>query len=410
MIDPASTRSPAATAPEFRIALTGDVILGRGIDQILPHPSPDILYESFAKSALLYISLAEKRNGALPRPVPYSYVWGDLIEDLSIRSPDLCIINLETAITRSGAPAVLKGIHYRMNSANLPMLQAAGIDCCVLANNHVLDWGREGLLETLDVLRAGMVKVAGAGLDDESAEAPAILPVSGKGRVLVYGLACSSSGVPTNWAAGPDHLGVRLLDVRHDSEINRITRQVAQDRQQGDIVAASIHWGPDWGYEVEDTDRAFAHRLIDEAQVDIVHGHSSHHPKGIEFYRDRVILHGCGDLINDYEGIAGKETYRPDLVLLCLLPIASDGTCCGLEMLPYRIARFRLERTADHDTRWLEQRMDQVCAPFGCRVVPDTGPGGTASLRVLASRNDSADHSAAAHARNSSLSGKTAWQ
>lgn len=142
MIDPASTQIPVANAPVTRFTLTGDVMLGRGIDQILPHPSPAILHEPFAKSALLYVSLAEKRNGAVPRPVPYSYVWGDAIEDLAIRGPDLRIINLETAITKAWTPAPLKGIHYRMNPANLPVLQAAGIDCCVLANNHVLDWGR----------------------------------------------------------------------------------------------------------------------------------------------------------------------------------------------------------------------------------------------------------------------------
>src|SRR5438093_1976553 len=115
------------------ILLTGDVMLGRGIDQILQQPSPPKLYESFCKSALDYVALAEAKSGAIPRSVPCDYVWGDAIEIL--RSADASVINLETALTCCGEPAQ-KGIHYRCHPANLPCLTAAGIDCCVLANNH----------------------------------------------------------------------------------------------------------------------------------------------------------------------------------------------------------------------------------------------------------------------------------
>lgn len=368
--------------PVFKIALTGDVMLGRGIDQILLHPSPEILYEAYAKSALLYVSLAEKRNGAVQKPVSYDYVWGDMVADLAIHGPDVRIINLETAVTRSNTPSAIKGIHYRMNPANMEVLDAAGIDCCIVANNHVLDWGKDGLLETLDVLEAGNIKAAGAGRNDKEAEAPAILSVAGKGRVLLYAFACSSSGVPMNWAATDSRSGVRLLDIHDNSEVDRIAKQIRQDRQPGDIVIVSIHWGANWGYEVEDTDRDFAHRLINEAQVDVIHGHSSHHPKGIELCHGRPILYGCGDLINDYEGIGGEEIYRPDLVLLYLLSIAADGSCRSLEMLPYRLAHFRLNKASDQESKWLGDRMDRECALFGCRIVRETGADRSAMLRV----------------------------
>lgn len=383
MIDSA----PSSTG-DFRIALTGDVMLGRGIDQILPHPSPPILYEGYAKSALLYVSLAEERNGAVPQPVPYSYVWGDALPDLAARAPDLRIINLETAVTRSWKYCPTKGIHYRMNPDNLPVLRAARIDCCILANNHVLDWGREGLLETLDALAAVNVKVAGAGRNAAEADAPAILPVAGKGRVLVYAFASHSSGVALDWAATADRPGVRLLDVHNNTAIGDIARQIARERQQGDIVIASIHSGPNWGYEVAGADRDFAHRLVDEARVDIVHGHSSHHPKGIERYHDRLILYGCGDLLNDYEGIAGEESYRPDLVLLYLASVASGGTCRDLEMLAYRIARLSLNRATDREFQWLEERMDRVCTAFKCGVALNSGADGSSSLRLVYSLDD----------------------
>jgi poly-gamma-glutamate capsule biosynthesis protein CapA/YwtB (metallophosphatase superfamily) len=71
----------------------------------------------------------------------------------------------------------------------------------------------------------------------------------------------------------------------------------------------SIHWGPNWGYEVPQAQQDFAYTLIDHHGVNIIHGHSSHHVKGIEIHRSRPIFYGCGDLLTDYEGIEGYEFF-----------------------------------------------------------------------------------------------------
>src|SRR5262249_61818635 len=77
-------------------------------------------------------------------------------------------------------------------------------------------------------------------------------------------------------------------------------------RQPGDVVVASIHWGSNWGYDVTDDQVRFAHRLIDGG-VDVIHGHSSHHPRPIEVYRGRLVLYGCGDAIHDSRGHSGYQ-------------------------------------------------------------------------------------------------------
>ena len=132
--------------------LAGDVMTGRGIDQVLPHPADPRLYDAFAKSANDYVMLAERENGPIQRPVSFEYDWGAALNELERRQPDARIINLETAITQSTAPES-KGINYKMSPSNVGVILAAGIDCCVLANNHLLDWGRAGLLETLHLRR-----------------------------------------------------------------------------------------------------------------------------------------------------------------------------------------------------------------------------------------------------------------
>jgi poly-gamma-glutamate capsule biosynthesis protein CapA/YwtB (metallophosphatase superfamily) len=201
--------------------LCGDVMLGRGIDQILPHPGEPRLYESAVSRATAYIELAERANGPIRRPVDFGYVWGDALEALRRVQPDLRIINLETSITKIREPAP-KGINYKMNPANAACLTAAGIDCCVLANNHVLDWGYAGLLETLDTLERAGIPSAGAGRDAAQAEAPAVLEVPGKGRVLVFAFGSVTSGVPREWAAGAKRPGVNLLADLSDRTIAHI--------------------------------------------------------------------------------------------------------------------------------------------------------------------------------------------
>src|SRR5687768_12386434 len=123
------------TTPDTTLFLCGDVMLGRGIDQILPHPGDPQLYESHVKSAATYVELAERTKGPIPKPVDFRYVWGDALAELQRAQPDARIINLETSITRSTDPAP-KGINYKMSPDNTPCLTAADIDCCVLANNH----------------------------------------------------------------------------------------------------------------------------------------------------------------------------------------------------------------------------------------------------------------------------------
>jgi poly-gamma-glutamate synthesis protein (capsule biosynthesis protein) len=351
--------------------LCGDVMLGRGIDQILPHPSPPILYESYVHSALDYVALAESANGPLPRSVPFSYVWGDALAELASSKPHLRIINLETAVTRSGRPEP-KGINYRMNPANLPCLLAAGVDCCVLANNHVLDWGRKGLAETLAALRHAGIKTAGAGGSLAEAEAPAVFELPGEGRVLVYAFACTSSGVPSEWAARPDRPGVRLIEQVAESVADELVGSIKRERRHGDIVVVSIHWGGNWGYRISAREHAFARRLVESGQVDVIHGHSSHHFKAVEVFRGKPIIYGCGDFLNDYEGIGGYETYRSDLVLMYLVTLSlSDRKLSEFRMVPFQIRNFRLNRAERADVEWMQRTLNKQCEHGRIELAPD---------------------------------------
>ena len=318
---------------------------GRGIDQVLPYPSDPRLYEEYADSALEYVALAERAHGLIRKPVDFSYIWGDALKEFERFVPDIRMMNLETSITTSGEYEP-KGINYRMHPANTPSLTAAGIDCCVVANNHVLDWGVPGLLETLANLRSAGIKTAGAGVNAAEALEPSIDSV-GTARLLVFAAATMDSGVPRHWAAGESQPGVVLLPGLSVNETRQFAAGVLAARRPGDVVVISVHCGGNWGYQIPPEHREFAHSMIDAGAADVIHGHSSHHPKAIEIYHGRLILYGCGDFLNDYEGISGHEEYRSHLVLMYFVTVEpATGELRQLVMVPLETRRFRLRRAS----------------------------------------------------------------
>lgn len=349
--------------------IAGDVMMGRGIDQVLPHPGDPRLHEPYLKDARSYVEIAEAANGPIQKPATCEYIWGDALTVLEKIAPDLRLINLETSITTSRDYWPDKGIHYKMHPENAACLNAFKIGYASLANNHVLDWGYAGLRDTLATLKNLRIQFAGAGEDLNSAAMPAILDLAEKGRVIVFSFGLASSGIPQSWAAREKRPGVNLLDDLSDSSVAEIKAQVDSIKKSRDITVASIHWGGNWGYMVPREHIEFAHRLIDSAGIDLVHGHSSHHPMPLEIYHGKPILYGSGDFFNDYEGIHGYEPYRSDLVSMYLAEIdAASGKLVRMRLIPLQIRRFRLKLASKRDALWLQETLNREGKRFGARL------------------------------------------
>ncbi|GBE66842.1 putative polyglutamine synthesis accessory protein [Mycobacterium sp. MFM001] len=354
------------TPGELTLFLCGDVMTGRGVDQILRHAGDPTLREPAVTDARNYVRLAERANGPIPAPVDDAWPWGDALAVLDDVAPDVRILNLETAVTADGDFAQDKAVHYRMHPDNLGCLTAVRPDVCALANNHVLDFGPTGLADTLRALTAAGIAPVGAGLNAHDAKEPAVLGLTDNTRIVIAAAAMTSSGVPRDWAATASRPGVVVADLSERGAVELADGVVALKRP-GDIGVVSLHWGSNWGYGVEADQVRFAHRLID-AGVDVVHGHSSHHPRPVEVYRGKLILYGCGDTVDDYEGIGGYEPYRDELRLLYFATIdRGSGVLTALRLVPMRARRMRLELASPDDAEWLRRTLEDASQRFGTR-------------------------------------------
>jgi poly-gamma-glutamate synthesis protein (capsule biosynthesis protein) len=191
--------------------------------------------------------------------------------------------------------------------------------------------------------------------------------------LLFFSFGSATSGVPQDWKATTISPGVNLLEDLSEATAVRVANQMLAYQQPGDLTVASIHWGSNWGYEISRDQIVFAHRLIEEG-VAIVHGHSSHHVKAIEVFKDRLVLYGCGDFVTDYEGITGHETLRGDLVLMFLVDVdPRTGQLISARLVPMRMRRFRLEHASEADAEWVCRLLNDLGAQFrtGVRLEKD---------------------------------------
>lgn len=354
------------------LALCGDIMTGRGVDQAFATSCDPVLYERSVRDARRYLELAEHENGSIPAPISPGYPWGDARSHLDQNAADLFVGNLETSITTHSEPWEGKGIHYRMHPENTECLKQLGLDCASLANNHVLDWGRDGLEETLSSLNKAGIQFAGAGRRLKSA-AEAAKYHREDTRLLVFGIGTTDSGIPQTWEATASRSGVHLLPDYNRDTIGALIKRVQSRSTTDDLVICSIHWGGNWGWNVPDLHEQLAHRLIEEANVDLIHGHSSHHPKPLDVHDGKLILYGCGDLMNDYKGISGHESYRGDLSVLYRAEVDPEsGVLQELRLHVFQIHRMRLRTASTDDTRWLMNTLNRHGEPFDSNLTHRT--------------------------------------
>ena len=324
----------------MQIALTGDVMLGRLVDQ--------------------YVI----RN----QSIGPDKIWSDVLP-LMLKA-DRRLINLECVISGQGREwqPDSKAFHFRAHPRAIDFLRAAKIDCVTLANNHVLDYGTDALIECLALLDQAGIKRTGAGASLMESLTPAILDLP-QGRLGVVSLTDNEP----EWEAREKKPGIHYIAYDAKGLVepyrSRLAQVLNQVRGQADLVMVSAHVGPNWG-PPSAAMRALAYQIIDLG-ADLYWGHSNHTPQGIELYRGKAIFYSTGDFIDDY---AVDPAERNDLSFLWLLEL-ERGRIARIFLHPVCIEDLYVRLAKDNEIVFLERTMQAKCAPFGTAVGFQDGMG-----------------------------------
>jgi poly-gamma-glutamate synthesis protein (capsule biosynthesis protein) len=306
------------------------------------------------------------------REHPPAHPWGDVAPILW--GADAFLVNLECAITSRVVRwhnGHYKPFHFRADpDGAVNTLRAGRVDLASLANNHIVDFGFDGLLDTIAALDAAHIAHAGAGRDLGAARSPAIVSIKGF-RVAVVAFA----DYPEAWSATADTPGLAFTRVAiDDASFAPVAEALGAARAVSDVVVFSIHWGPNMQERPTGEFRHFAHRVIDSGAT-IFWGHSAHVVQGIEFRGKGVILYDTGDFVDDY---AVDRALRNDLGALFLLRVR-PGAVNSVELVPTQIANMQVTVAHNEERAWFLRRLDGLSRELGSEVIVD--PAGV--VRVL---------------------------
>ncbi|MBI4050516.1 MAG: CapA family protein [Candidatus Doudnabacteria bacterium] len=309
----------------MKLLLAGDVMLGRLVNEVLKYQ-------------------------------PANYPWSDTLP--IFQSADFRVVNLECVISDKGRPwsAYPKAFHFRSDAKNIEVLKTARIDAVTLANNHILDFEYEAMLECLEILERENIAYAGAGRDLEEAAKPAICQI----KNLKIGVIAFTDNEP-EWEATRDRPGTFYVPIElQDERAKALLAKVKEAKRQVDILIVAAHWGPNWGYRPPKEQIPFAHALIDSG-ADVIFGHSGHVFRGIEIYRNRPTIYCAGDFIDDY---AIDEIERNDESFIFLLEF-EDKVCKRLQLFPTIISDFQAQLAPRPRAVRIAQKMQELCEEFG---------------------------------------------
>jgi poly-gamma-glutamate capsule biosynthesis protein CapA/YwtB (metallophosphatase superfamily) len=366
----------------MQILFAGDVMLGRLVNKVLANAQ-------------------------------FTYVWGDTID--IIKRADFSLINLECPVSSKGKEwnKTFKVFHFRANLDAIQVLNSASIDYVSLANNHILDYDIEALLDTLDILDKNNISHSGAGRNLKEAMKPAIIEKklklkpsnnhdsyynvhneevnnNGSKNTIRIGLISLTDNEP-EWEAKYDQAGINYIPTALDPDIYyyRLQNYIENAKKQSDLVIVSSHVGPHFRETPSMKYVNFAHKIIDLG-ADIYWGHSNHMPQGIELYKhndnNKIILYDCGDFIDDY---AIDSNYRNDLSFIFLLhflmdknhKLSNNNSNNGnillqnsmIELIPTKISNFMVNTIPvdDNDADLIIKRMAKRCSSLGTKYFID---------------------------------------
>ncbi|MNK68548.1 Capsule biosynthesis protein CapA [compost metagenome] len=248
---------------------------------------------------------------------PFKYV-----KDL-FQKDDLTVLNLETPVTTRGIGAKNKQFVFKAHPDALKAMKNAGVDAVNVANNHTLDQGVQGLLDTLEHLKANKISFAGAGNNSNEAYAPVYIERKGI-KIALFGF---SRVLPElSWNAKADRPGIAGV---YNDDVKLAVKSIQDARKKADLIIVVAHWGKERVTVPDSNQTSLAHSFID-AGADLVVGGHPHVLQGVEQYKGKWIAYSTGNFVFT------KATTRPKTWDTAVFQArCTTGGKCDLRMIPY---------------------------------------------------------------------------
>ena len=262
-----------------------------------------------------------------------------------LRSADVSMLNLECPITERGA-RIPKPFNFRMRPSFTPVLAKAGVTLVNIANNHIFDYGPQGLFDTISYLDSAHVLHVGAGRDAREAYRPVVINVRGIriGFLGFYGGGEAPGATDRSPGVARREIG-RIVDAV----------RALRNRDSAAVVIVSLHWGTEKAVMPDEGQQAFAHQVID-AGADAVIGHHPHVLQGIERYKSGVIVYSLGNFLF---GGNSRSSYSTGLFEMTI-----SGASRMYRFIPVGVSGWRLSRLAGADSADVMERVKERSSQF----------------------------------------------
>jgi poly-gamma-glutamate synthesis protein (capsule biosynthesis protein) len=264
------------------------------------------------------------------------------------RTDDISVVNHECPITTRGTK-IPKPYNFRMRPDYAGVLPETGIDLVNLANNHIFDYGSEGLFDTISYLDSVGVLHVGAGRDQEEARKPVVLRCKGWriGFLGYYGGGEAPVAREAKPGVAPRSLDVIAGDIR------------ALRADSVDFIAVTLHWGTEKAEYPDAGQQAFAHRVID-AGADAVIGHHPHVLQGVERYKQGVIVYSLGNFVF---GGNSRESYDT-----ALFEISLKRSGAAFDVIPVRVEKWRVRELAGPEGNRVRKVFEKLSSKFNSTI------------------------------------------
>lgn len=219
-----------------------------------------------------------------------SGIDGVVSEDLrtQLEDADVLEINHEFPFSTRGTQAEDKQYTFRVDPVYVSILQEMGVDAAGLANNHVLDYGQDALLDTFTTLTDAGIDYTGAGTDREDASKLLTYEINGE----TYGILAASRVIPVaSWNVDNAQPGVFCT-----YDTTQLVAAIQEAKESCDYVFVCVHWGVEHTSELTDYQTAMAHAFIDAGASAVIGAHP-HVLQGIEYYNGAPIFYSLGNFI-----------------------------------------------------------------------------------------------------------------